>query len=76
MEKGSFVVYKVSVLDPLTKRKLVEHCAKELNFLRYGTHTPYYLWAASNRREVEGVLKAAEEFMTVNPPSSTKAPLS
>lgn len=32
--------------------------------MRYGTNTPFYLWEASNRREAECVLMAAEQFLS------------
>lgn len=52
----------MQTLSPDVKRRLIEYCARELNFNRYGSHIPFYLWEASNRREVEVVLEAAEQF--------------
>lgn len=55
-------MYILKSLDPGVRRSLIEYCAKELNYARYGNYTPYYLWEASNRREAEVVLRAAEQF--------------
>ena len=54
---------RLDVLAPPLKKQLVDYCATRLNFLRYGSTVPFYLWEASNRREVVCVLTAAEEFL-------------
>jgi hypothetical protein len=61
--------YRLNHLAPDLRRCLVEYCAKALNHERYGTHVPFYLWAASNRREAETVLLAADRYLAALPPA-------
>lgn len=56
----------IAKLPTNLKRSLIDRCAEELNFVRYGTRKPYYLWADQHRREVEAILVAAEIFLSNN----------
>lgn len=59
-------MFMLDSLSPSMRRRLVDHCAKKLNFRRHGTTSIFYLWENELRREVETVLGEADIFLREN----------